>query len=48
MFLFYPRFAAVPSAVVHADCIPVLCEVGDNYRVDIADFEAKVSTTLLC
>ncbi len=35
-------FAAVPSSVVHADCIPVLCEVGDNYRVDMADFEAKL------
>ncbi|MFV2053472.1 DegT/DnrJ/EryC1/StrS family aminotransferase [Aliiroseovarius sp. YM-037] len=35
-------FAAVPSAVVHAECVPVLCEVGDNYRVDLADFEAKL------
>ncbi|WP_020042404.1 DegT/DnrJ/EryC1/StrS family aminotransferase [Salipiger mucosus] len=35
-------FAAVPSSVVHADCIPVLCEVGENYRVDLADFEAKL------
>lgn len=35
-------FAAVPSAVVHADCIPVLVEVGDNYRVDIADLTAKL------
>lgn len=35
-------FAAVPSSVVHADCIPVLVEVGDNYRVDMADFEAKL------
>jgi perosamine synthetase len=35
-------FAAVPSAVVHADCEPVLVEVGDNYRVDIADFAAKL------
>ncbi len=34
-------FAAVPSAVVHANCIPVLVEVADNYRVDMADFEAK-------
>jgi len=37
-------FAAVPSSVVHADCIPVLCEVGENYRVDLADFEAKLDT----
>jgi len=36
-------FAAVPSAVVHADCIPVLCEVGDNYRINLADFEAKLN-----
>lgn len=35
-------FAAVPSAVVHADCTPVLVEVGDNYRVDMTDFEAKL------
>jgi len=35
-------FAAVPSSVVHADCVPVLCEVGENYRIDIADFEARL------
>ena len=35
-------FAAVPSAVVHADCQPVLCEVGENYRVDMEDFAAKL------
>ena len=35
-------FAAVPSAVVHADCVPVLVEVGENYRVDMGDFEAKL------
>jgi len=35
-------FAAVPSAVVHADCIPVLCDVASNYRLDMADFEAKL------
>ncbi|NDV48124.1 MULTISPECIES: DegT/DnrJ/EryC1/StrS aminotransferase family protein [unclassified Salipiger] len=35
-------FAAVPSSIVHADCVPVLCEVGENYRIDIADFEAKL------
>lgn len=35
-------FAAVPSSIVHADCIPVLCEVGENYRIDMADFEAKI------
>lgn len=37
-------FAAVPSAVVHADCRPVLCEVGETYRVDLADFAAKLET----
>ena len=35
-------FAAVPSAVVHADCVPVLVEVGENYRVDMADFAEKL------
>jgi len=35
-------FAAVPSAVVHADCLPVLCEVGANYRIDLDDFAAKL------
>ncbi|WP_164659964.1 DegT/DnrJ/EryC1/StrS aminotransferase family protein [Tropicibacter sp. Alg240-R139] len=37
-------FAAVPSSVVHADCVPVLCEVGDNYRIDLTDFEAKLDS----
>ena len=36
-------FAAVPSAVLHADCVPVLVEVGANYRVDMADFAAKLA-----
>jgi dTDP-4-amino-4,6-dideoxygalactose transaminase len=35
-------FAAVPSSVVHAECEPVLVEVSDNYRVDMADFAAKL------
>ncbi|WP_170359138.1 DegT/DnrJ/EryC1/StrS family aminotransferase [Ruegeria arenilitoris] len=35
-------FAAVPSSVVHADCIPVLCEVGENYRIDMEDFATKL------
>ena len=35
-------FAAVPSSVVHAGCQPVLVEVGANYRLDMADFEAKL------
>jgi dTDP-4-amino-4,6-dideoxygalactose transaminase len=35
-------FAAVPSSVVHAECEPVLVEVGENYRVDMDDFAAKL------
>ncbi|QLQ18156.1 MAG: aminotransferase class I/II-fold pyridoxal phosphate-dependent enzyme [Exiguobacterium profundum] len=35
-------FAAVPSSIVHADCVPVLVEVGDNYRVDMEDFASKL------
>jgi dTDP-4-amino-4,6-dideoxygalactose transaminase len=35
-------FAAVPSAVVHANCQPVLVEVGDNYRIDIEDFRERL------
>ncbi|MBF9046251.1 aminotransferase class I/II-fold pyridoxal phosphate-dependent enzyme [Rhodobacterales bacterium LSUCC0031] len=35
-------FAAVPSAVVHARLQPVLVEVGENYRIDMGDFEAKI------
>jgi dTDP-4-amino-4,6-dideoxygalactose transaminase len=37
-------FAAVPSSVVHAECEPVLVEVGENYRVDMEDFAAKLPT----
>ncbi|OSP54260.1 DegT/DnrJ/EryC1/StrS aminotransferase family protein [Pseudoruegeria sp. SK021] len=36
-------FAAVPSAVVHAGCTPVLVEVGSDYRIDMADFRAKLT-----
>ncbi|MBU2983197.1 aminotransferase class I/II-fold pyridoxal phosphate-dependent enzyme [Lentibacter algarum] len=39
-------FAAVPSSVVHADCVPVLCEVADNYRIDIADFTSKLDDNI--
>ncbi len=39
-------FAAVPSAIVHADCLPVLVEVGKNYRIDLDDFEAKLDATI--
>ena len=41
-------FAAVPSAVVHADCVPVLVEVGVNYRVDMTDFMAKIDDDIAC
>ena len=37
-------FAAVPSSVVHAGMQPVLCEVGDNYRIDLSDFTEKLSS----
>lgn len=36
-------FAAVPSAVIHAECIPVLIEVGSDYRIDIEDFKARLT-----
>lgn len=35
-------FAAVPSAIVHANATPVLVEVGPNYRIDIDDFMKKI------
>ena len=36
-------FAAVPSAVLHANCVPVLCECGSNYRIDLNDFAIKLA-----
>lgn len=39
-------FAAVPSSVVHAGCVPVLCEVGEDYRVDLADFKARLDSDI--
>lgn len=39
-------FAAVPSAIVHADCEPVLVEVGENFRIDMDDFAAKFDDTI--
>ncbi|MEM9248738.1 MAG: aminotransferase class I/II-fold pyridoxal phosphate-dependent enzyme [Pseudomonadota bacterium] len=39
-------FAAVPSAVVHAECEPVLVEVGADYRIDLADFDAKLDDSI--
>ena len=35
-------FAAVPSAVVHAGYTPVLAEIGEDLRLDMADFTAKL------
>ncbi|WP_284263260.1 DegT/DnrJ/EryC1/StrS family aminotransferase [Roseicyclus amphidinii] len=39
-------FAAVPSAVVHARLQPVLVEVGENYRIDMGDFAAKLDDSI--
>ena len=39
-------FAAVPSSVVHAECVPVLVEVGENYRIDMDDFAAKLDDSI--
>ena len=39
-------FAAVPSSVVHADLVPVLCEVSNNYRIDLADFETRLDDNI--
>lgn len=39
-------FAAVPSSVVNARMIPVLIEVGDNYRIDLEDFESKLDLSI--
>ena len=35
-------FAAVPSSVIHADFIPVLCECRNDYRIDLMDFKEKI------
>ncbi len=35
-------FGAVPSAVVHAGCVPVLVECGDDYRICLDDLAAKL------
>jgi perosamine synthetase len=35
-------FAAGPSAVIHAECVPVLVEVGDDLRIDLDDFARKL------
>ncbi len=36
-------FAAVPSAVIHGDCVPVLVEVGHDFRIDMTDFRMKLA-----
>ena len=36
-------FAAVPSAIVHAGCEPVLVNVGANYRIETDEFAAKLA-----
>lgn len=39
-------FAAVPSSIVHARMQPVLIEVGENYRIDLDDFTAKIDQNI--
>ena len=39
-------FAAVPSAVLHANCTPILVEVGENYRINMDDFKQKCDETI--
>ncbi|MEZ5674714.1 MAG: aminotransferase class I/II-fold pyridoxal phosphate-dependent enzyme [Thalassovita sp.] len=39
-------FAAVPSSIVHADCVPVLAEVSENYRLNIDDFAARLDDNI--
>lgn len=36
-------FVAVPSAVVHAGCVPILCECGSNYRIDLEGFRSNLT-----
>ena len=36
-------FTAVPSAVVHASGVPVFVESTANYRIDLRDFEKKLT-----
>ncbi len=36
-------FAAVPSAVVNTGALPILVEVGDDLRIDMADFKQKLN-----
>ena len=36
-------FAAVPSAVMHAGCTPVLVNIGADLRLDIDDFREKLT-----
>jgi len=40
-------FAAVPSAVVHAGGVPILVDVAANFRINMDDFEAKLSNDVM-
>lgn len=39
-------FAAVPSSIVHADCVPVLAEVSENFRLNIDDFANRLDDNI--
>ena len=39
-------FAAVPSAVLHAGCTPVLANIGPDLRLDIEDFERNLTSDI--
>lgn len=39
-------FSAVPSSVINANMHPVLVEVGENYRIDLKDFESKIDQNI--
>ena len=41
-------FAAVPSAVVHAGCEPVFVNIDPSLRLDIDDFERKLTPDIRC
>lgn len=38
-------FTAVPGAIINANCTPVLVNVGQDLKIDIADLEHKMRTT---
>lgn len=39
-------FAAVPSAIVHAGCVPVLVNVRSDYRIDMEQFYSKIDDNI--